>query len=308
VLEPKKNNTEANKWLAQYIENMDASSCYKKGLMYSEDEANRNFDISFIYLKTAAEKHHTKAYAKLGDMYLQGHGVEQSYTEALKYYALYTEKMDQEDLYEFGDDYYHVDGEIFNQKVALVYFQKASEKNHGMSQARLAEMYLLGVEVGQNREKAFELINLSTNNMDKYDLCMTGERYYYGTGVDIDYEIAAIYFKASADQGNDQAEAKLGDMYYYGLGVEKNHDKAMEWHTRSLEGITPADCYSLSKRYTDDGDTQCYQIAFVYIKLAAVGRYPAAQNELGDMYLNGKGVEQDNEKALEWYTNAARSN
>ncbi len=48
--------------------------------------------------------------------------------------------------------------------------------------------------------------------------------------------------------------------------------------------------------------------AFELYKQSANQNYPVAQNELGNCYLEGKGVEKDYEKAFYWYEKASKSN
>ena len=54
-----------------------------------------------------------------------------------------------------------------------------------------------------------------------------------------------------------------------------------------------------------DGVEQDYEKAFEYYTLAAEQGEGKAFNNLGDMYENGHGMEQDYEKAAEYYRKAA---
>jgi TPR repeat protein len=57
--------------------------------------------------------------------------------------------------------------------------------------------------------------------------------------------------------------------------------------------------------YEGKGVTQDYQEALEWFKLAAAQGYVNAQSTLGYMYLNGKGVTQSYQEALKWYRLAA---
>ena len=43
--------------------------------------------------------------------------------------------------------------------------------------------------------------------------------YYYGNGIEKDYEEAVKWFRTAAEQGDSEAQYKLGICYYYGYGI-----------------------------------------------------------------------------------------
>lgn len=98
-----------------------------------------------------------------------------------------------------------------------------------------------------------------------------GLMYQSGRGVDLDFEMAAQWFRKSAEQGSERAQTQLGGMYAGGDGVEQDWEKAIEW----------------------------------WRKAAAQGS-PRAQYKLGGAFERGDGgIGRDLGKAAEWYAMAA---
>jgi TPR repeat protein len=62
-----------------------------------------------------------------------------------------------------------------------------------------------------------------------------GELYYFGLGVDKDYEKAAEWYQKAALQGDADAQYKLGVCYYYGHGTSQDHTKAVEWLQKAAD-------------------------------------------------------------------------
>ena len=73
-----------------------------------------------------------------------------------------------------------------------------------------------------------------------------------------------------AELGDDEAQYRVATMMLYGLGVVKNESQG-----------------------------------FTMMKAAAEQGHALAQHGLGFMYFEGENVEQDGEKAVEWFTRAA---
>jgi hypothetical protein len=67
-----------------------------------------------------------------------------------------------------------------------------------------------------------------------------GEIYSKGLGTAPDYEMAALWFKKSADQGFKRAKINLGYLYEQGLGVKQDMTQALNLY-RDASGITGDD-------------------------------------------------------------------
>ena len=85
-----------------------------------------------------------------------------------------------------------------------------------------------------------------------------------------DYDVAEVWFRIAAKQGNAGAQHNLGVMYENGQGVPQDDAEAVKWY-----------------------------------RMAAEQGYDKPQNNLGQMYRNGLGVPQDDAEAVKWYRKAA---
>ena len=102
--------------------------------------------------------------------------------------------------------------------------------------------------------------------------------------------LAKLYEDA---QDNDPAAMRtLAWHYYQGKSITKNYSKAFGLYQRAAE---------LNDTVTDEQRQQEIDAVF---GMANDGFAPA-QRQLGDAYLSGKGVEQDSQKAYEWFLKAA---
>lgn len=54
--------------------------------------------------------------------------------------------------------------------------------------------------------------------------------YYNGRGVPQNHSNAVRWFRAAAEQGDDDAQTNLGIMYVSGRGVPQNHAAAVRWY------------------------------------------------------------------------------
>ncbi len=76
------------------------------------------------------------------------------------------------------------------------------------------------------------------------------------------------------------------------------NDDAVEWTDRIARALA---AYELGGRYRDDGDDEAAR----WFHRAAEDGEDCAQNDLGDMYANGRGVPRDDIRALIWFRRSA---
>ena len=161
-----------------------------------------------------------------------------------------------------------------------------------------------------------------------------GVYYFYGDGVEQNYQQSFDYFKLAAAQGNIDAQYNLGELYYLGRGTAQNYKESARItkiladkndvdaliHLAMLykKGIVyPKDTnmtvkylelaakqnsdyaeYSLGKLYEEGVSiNQNYTLAAKYYKLASLKKFSKAQKKLARLYLEGLGVIQNKQKA-----------
>lgn len=115
------------------------------------------------------------------------------------------------------------------------------------------------------RKKAAEMGNIiAIGNL--------GAHYFFGYGVEQDYETALKYYKQAADMGSAWAQNKTGFMYNNGYGCEMNEAMAFSYFMKAAE--------------QDDSEAQYW---------------------VGMCYKNGWGVPEDNEKAYSWFSKSHKN-
>lgn len=160
-------------------------------------------------------------------------------------------------------------------------------------------------------------------------------------GLNVDYAIAADFFKQSAQKGNDTAQAMYGLMCLEGLGVAKNKPEGAKWLEKASQQGNAAAAANLGMMYmmgngvkkdpakgvllmrmsadkgystgqnalgvyysTDGPHRDLSQAAALFRKAAMQGNLDAANN-LGVALEYGKGVPKDLTEARKWYILAA---
>jgi TPR repeat protein len=135
----------------------------------------------------------------------------------------------------------------------------------------------------------------------------TGDNYYYGRGVPVDYARALEWYRKAADQGSPKGQYNVGWMFANGRGVPANDAEAVEWYRKSADQGYPDAQNDLGLMYDsgrgglpkDDAE------AVKWYRKAADQGSPAGQYNFGTMYDAGRGVPENNAEALKWYRKAA---
>ena len=103
------------------------------------------------------KKGYAPAQHNLATMYVNGIGVKQDFTEALKWFQIAAEQDIAESQFSLGFAYYNGDGVNQDFKEAVKWFQIAAAQDHAMAQHCLSIMYSEGTGVSHNREMAWRL-------------------------------------------------------------------------------------------------------------------------------------------------------
>ncbi len=235
------------------------------GLLYYSAEELNNPQKSLRYIQKAADEGHPNAMFVLATNYLND-----------------PETRTNPD-YDFGLEK--------DEALGMELLQKAAEGDDPNALFSLHLCYSLGKHLEQDDKKAFELLERS-NNLDvtPEKVSLLGEMYEFGRGVELDYEKAATYCQWATLNGDVHAAYHLAMMYRCGIGVEPDEEKADILVNRAHElqrwqeyGIIPL---TAALAEAEKGD-------------------PAAMFQLGNRYHQGDGVEQDMEKAVEWWKKAS---
>jgi TPR repeat protein len=116
--------------------------------------------------------------------------------------------------------------------------------------------------------------------------------------------------RARAQRRDLEAAAQLGYAYMHGLGVGRDYTLAKNWSQWAVAGGNPLGQDTMGELYRlgEGGVPQDYQQAQELFAKAAAQDCALAENDLGDLYLYGKGVERNAKEAFKWYKQAADRN
>ena len=221
------------------------------------------------------------------------------YESAFEYFSEYAKMGNATAQYYFGKMYYEGQcvGGSRNYDIAAEWYRKSAEQGYADAQNNLGIMYENGKGVSLDYAKAMEWYRKSAEQGNAAAQNYLGEMYYYGRGVSRDYVKAAEWYRKSAEQGDADAQYNLGRMYKIGKGVSLDWNKAVEWFRKSAKQ---------SNRWADHELMTLKSDGFVKWWQASAEQGNAdAQNMLGNMYENGRGVTKDYAKAVEWYRKSA---
>jgi TPR repeat protein len=110
---------------------------------------------AFAWMTSAAEQGNNEAQYLLGDMYLQGKGVNKSEMEAITWYGKAAEQNSAYAQYSLGVMYYNGQGTEQNLQEAHKWLENAALQGHSEAQYLLGRMYEQGFGVEKNLSKAY---------------------------------------------------------------------------------------------------------------------------------------------------------
>lgn len=234
-----------------------------------------HLQMAVFWFMRAADAGNPRAMGNIGMLYWNGLGLEQSDSEAVRWWK-----------------------------------EGSSEGDIG-SQCRLSLAFSEGRGVEKNPQKAFELMCLAANKKpadesEKEWVARAQNElsryYYYGLGVEKDLKESFKWNKKSAEGGNAVGQFNLGTAYKNGDGVDKNLVEAIRWYEKSAEQGYEGALFELG--YLNDrgiGMEQNYKKAFEYYTKAAQKGEAKAQNNLGSLYSQGRGTRQNDTEAFRYF-------
>jgi TPR repeat protein len=177
------------------------------------------------------------------------------------------------------------------------------------AQFELARIYLRGSDgVRKDVIRSLELMKGAADQ--GHAEAMGGVGYFYasGTAVPKDDTAALTWFRKGAEAGGAKAQLNLGKMLAEGKGTEKNEVEGRKWiKTAADQGQVDA-AFAMGQilYFGDIGQEVDYKAAYPYLLVAAEAGNPDAQNIIGVMLENAKGVDMDAALAEQWYRKAAK--
>jgi TPR repeat protein len=169
-------------------------------------------------------------------------------------------------------------------------------------------MYLQGVGVERNHNIAMEWVEASIDKMPSYECYCYGIIFYNGISVVKNYAIALGFLQKAADRNDTLSQAQLGLMYLDGRGVSENKYEAIRWTEKSLDNMKQGDRYDFGSHLYKQYKSEKYLgVAWNFIEKAAEEGHGLAQALLGRIYLEGKGIQKNQDEVLKWIERSVRN-
>ena len=282
-----------------------------------------------------------KLYYRLGQMNLTGTGTEVNIPQTRLYFEKAAEVDNPDALYGLGKLYLRKDSDDYDPQKAVDALIEAAKHGHAFAQYTLGKLFLKGWDVPKNVDYALRWLEEAVKQENPYAQYLLGKTFLMGEDVEQDAARGADLLKCSADQGNCYAQYALGKALLEGVLLPQDIPEALRLLEESADGGFSSAAYLLGRLlYQGEVIPQDLNRAISYLERAAAQDNPyaaylagkilltedavkdvlrairnfeiAAENgndyaeyQLGKLYLYGKEVERDYEKAIAYLTSSA---
>jgi hypothetical protein len=243
-------------------------------------------DLSLAELQKLADGGDPAAQNELGVRYRLGRGVDKDPAKAISWYLKAARQGYGTAYFNLGAAYYNGDG------------VSADDQNY-------CAWFIFSADAGDERGKEAFARTREELSVARLHHCevIAATAYLTGDLIKQDYAKALEWYSKAADAGDGMAAEKLAYMYDRGLGVAVDKLQSLKWLQRAADlNYAPA-VYELGMIYEAGSPVSASKL---YEKAATLAYLPAF-SAAGKMYAEGRGVQQDPEKALAYYMVAANS-
>lgn len=298
-------NFETSKDLFQWIKNLADKGCSEAQMAvgFSYDNGigvKSNLSKAIKYFKMAAEQDSPDA------MVLYAHAIcrkdRNNIDESIKWYRKAAERGNAR-----GQFLLAISLDKINQKEeAIEWLKKAADNGYSEALFMLGLQYYYGINVPEDDNKAFILVEQAARKECKNAYGMLGYFYLRGIGVEPNGKMAALCYQLGAREGLPESKYWYGRFLCDGFNVEKNVSKGYGLIKEAAEqGFSDAELFLGLDYLTGTIAQKNPTKAFFWLKKAADNNNATAIAVLGDVYIQGNGVKADKEKGLELYKKAA---
>lgn len=275
-----------------------------------------DYEGAILHFENALRDGIVEAYCELGNIYYEAKEFENDYKKAFAYYKKGAALGDANCLSNMARCYFLGKGVQTNLQKSAFFMEKAANMGVETAMFDTAINYENGAGVPQNIDKAVEWLKKSAEEGYARAWFALGNIYFSGKYVTKDLKKALEYYEKGAEAGYCASKLMLADFYKEGIACKKDLDKAAKLYQEAYDELHEA-------AVNDDADAQFrmgtifysglplinipqdYIQAAEWYKKAGADGYYHAQNNLGNMYLFGLGVEQNYKEALHWFSLAA---
>ena len=269
------------------------------------------FDIK----KLAAEGNST-AESLLGILYSDGLIADLDYEAGYRYSKKAADAGDFFASFYLAVDLYDGRGVHQNTRKANEIFSKiynpmfkGAQKGNPLAQYALGYMYSRGIVVAEDDEIAYRWYAESAKKNNLQAMQALSDCYFRGCGVAKNKQLAYKFVKMAAEKGLYPAYCDLAYHYEWGIGVDEDSENAIYYARKAVDHGVYAAAYIVYDQYLEKNEPEKANAYFkpcfdAMIRDAENGNRDA-QTQLGYHYTYGRGVEQSERKAFDWFKKAA---
>ncbi|MFA6932109.1 MAG: tetratricopeptide repeat protein [Bacteroidales bacterium] len=138
-------------------------------------------------------------------------------------------------MFDLAKEYYSGVGRFQNKANALIWFEKAANKNHIESMYHTAQMYEKGESTKVDLRKAFNYYLLAAERGHFSSQLVVAKKLEKGEGVKKSDSRAYLWYRVCAEREETLACRKMGDYFKEGKIVSKDHSQAKFWYEKAAQ-------------------------------------------------------------------------
>ena len=207
--------------------------------------------------------------------------------------------------YKLGKMFLHGDQVQKNLAYALRWLEDAVRDNNPYAEYLLGKCFLLGLELDQDILRGEEFLRKAIQQRNRFAEYTLGKALLDGKLVLQDIPEAIKHLTASADQGLPTAQYVIGKLLYQGELLPRDVLAALDRLEAAAAQKNPYAAYLAAKIRLVKGEYKDVERVIQNLEIAAEGGNDYAEYQLGKLYLYGKEVGQDSEKAIDYVSKAA---
>ncbi|KAF9989546.1 hypothetical protein BGZ75_006093, partial [Mortierella antarctica] len=167
------------------------------------------------------------------------------------------------------------------------------------------DMWTLNEKLPPGANKVMEWFSTSVSgHASALTIFNIGNSHYHGRDVKQNYEEALKWYLAASEAGVVVAMLKISEMYQLGHGVEQDEHEAESWHNKALDAAEDQSRTCNRFVHHDASVSEHHRETMEWFGGAERTGRQAIKLNVGNEYFGGH-LQQDYNKALEWYLKAS---
>ena len=311
-----KDEHEAIKWfeLSAKAGNPTGKVCLADALLTGK-VVEKDEKLAFQLFNEAAEQGSKTGMWCYANCLHRGIGCERNDIQALRVFWQLASFNDRDAMYQVGKMMLNgimvpQDGRLVCQqdaKAGFEYMDRAARLGHSTAQWRLGYFWLMGIIVEKNEEVAARFFKLSADSGNHHGIWYYAEALLNGTGVPKNPKQAAEYFRVLSEAGDSRADYKYGMMLVEGKDIPKDIPAGLRLLNKAVAAGNSDAQWKVGAMLMD-GLCTCdnpEETAARLFQASAESNNPTGLWHYGQCLVNGTGVPKDTAAGMELIRRAA---